>query len=323
MTIFMLDQTHRATVLECGTNQRGEIARLAAIVRPEAALVLNADIEHTEGLGSLEGVADEEAALFATADRAVVSSAESMLLERVPGGTPCLTFGLDAAVDVRLAARAISGAGQQVIELILRRELVENEHAQRLRVILNLLGASSALNAAGAVAAALGAINRPLRGDELQAIGAAIGVVTPVAGRLMIRNCGGITIIDDTYNSNPRSLRAALAAARETADGIGARLIVAIGDMLELGELSDEMHVAAIRDIFTARPAACVLVGREMRRAAIESGTLPTVVLTDDSREAALAVAPIVRAGDVLLVKGSRSIAMERILDALPEPVPG
>ncbi|MGH7879739.1 MAG: Mur ligase family protein, partial [Candidatus Binataceae bacterium] len=148
MTIFTLEQTHRAAVLECGTNQRGEIARLAAIVQPDAALVLSVDIEHTEGLGSLAGVADEEAALFATARRAVVSTAETLLLERVPAGMPRFTFGLDPAADVRLGARTISGAGEQIIELELRPPLVESGIAPRLRVRLSLLGASSALNAA-------------------------------------------------------------------------------------------------------------------------------------------------------------------------------
>jgi UDP-N-acetylmuramoyl-tripeptide--D-alanyl-D-alanine ligase len=319
MTIFMLDETHRAAVLECGTNQRGEIARLAAIVRPDAALVLNADIEHTEGLGSLEGVADEEAALFSTARRAVVSTAESLLLERIPMDTPRITFGLDDAADVRVATRTIGGAGQQVAELALRQALLDDGLAPRLSITLNLLGASSALNAAGAVAAVLAAINRPLSGDELRAIGAALDQVTPVAGRLMIRDCGGVVVIDDTYNSNPRSLRAALATAREIADGLNARLIVAIGDMLELGELSREMHAAALRDILAVRPGACVLVGPEMRRAAYD--TPSSVTLGGDSVEAASMVRAIVRAGDVLLIKGSRGIAMERIIDALPEPL--
>ena len=320
MTIFTLDATHRAAVLECGTNQRGEIARLAAIVQPDAALVLNVDIEHTEGLGSLAGVADEEAAIFATARRAVVSSAESMLLERIPAGIPRLTFGLDETADIRLIERAVAGTGQQIIELALHQELVEDGHLGRIRFPLNLLGATSALNAAGALAASVAAIDRLLSGGELQEIGAALGKVLPVSGRLMLRDRGGIIVIDDTYNSNPRSFRAALAAARETAEGLQTRLIVAIGDMLELGDLSAEMHLAALNDVFNTLPAACVLVGPEMRCAAITHRVPSWVALADDSLEAARKVHALARPGDVLLVKGSRGIAMERIIDALPEP---
>ena len=88
MTLFALTGADRAAVIECGTNRPGEIAKLAAIVRPDVALVLNADVEHTEGLGSLEGVADEEAALFTTAKIAVTGADETLLRERIPAGPP-------------------------------------------------------------------------------------------------------------------------------------------------------------------------------------------------------------------------------------------
>ena len=77
---------------------------------------------------------------------------------------------------------------------------------------------------------------RPLEARELAAIADGLASVRPVAGRLANRSMNGIFVIDDTYNSNPRSIRAALAAAREAADGLGARLVIAMGDMLELGE---------------------------------------------------------------------------------------
>jgi UDP-N-acetylmuramoyl-tripeptide--D-alanyl-D-alanine ligase len=143
-----------------------------------------------------------------------------------------------------------------------------------------------------------------------------------VDGRLRTRKAGGVVIIDDTYNANPRSVRAALAAARETADGLRARLIVAIGDMLELGEFAREMHREAIHDVLSARAAACVAVGSEMAAAvndcagAIDSSRQMTVVAAD-SRAAASLVRDLVRPGDVLLVKGSRGIAMERVIEGL------
>src|SRR5215472_188024 len=85
MTIFTLSAEHRAAIVECGTNLRGEIAQLAHIVEPDAALVLNVDIEHSEGLGSLEEIADEEAAMFSTARRfAVVSTEQPLLRSRIP-----------------------------------------------------------------------------------------------------------------------------------------------------------------------------------------------------------------------------------------------
>src|SRR5579885_2633026 len=94
MTVFTLTERHRAAVLECGTNRRGEIARLARIVEPDVAVVLNVDIEHSEGLGSLEEIADEEAQMFSTARRfAVVCTEQPLVKSRVPAHLPVVTFG--------------------------------------------------------------------------------------------------------------------------------------------------------------------------------------------------------------------------------------
>jgi UDP-N-acetylmuramoyl-tripeptide--D-alanyl-D-alanine ligase len=118
------------------------------------------------------------------------------------------------------------------------------------------------------VAAVATAWARPLRREELASMARALESVEPVAGRLSTREVADVVVIDDTYNANPRSVRAAVAAARETADGLGARLVVAMGDMLELGALSTAMHAEVVREIFRARPAACIAVGAEMRTAA-------------------------------------------------------
>jgi UDP-N-acetylmuramoyl-tripeptide--D-alanyl-D-alanine ligase len=125
MTALTLTDAHRAAVLECGTNCRGEITRLARLVEPEVALVLNVDIEHTEGLGSLEGVADEEAALFTTARIAVVGIEESMLTARVPNGIRTVTFGAAPGADVRLISRRLLAPGRQQIALALAPWMVE------------------------------------------------------------------------------------------------------------------------------------------------------------------------------------------------------
>src|SRR5262249_34319332 len=107
MTIFTLSGQHRAAVVECGTNLRGEIAQLARIVEPDVALVLNVDIEHSAGLGSLEEIADEEAALFSTARRfAIVPAKQAILDSRIPARLRVLTFGTSPDADVRLASRA-------------------------------------------------------------------------------------------------------------------------------------------------------------------------------------------------------------------------
>jgi UDP-N-acetylmuramoyl-tripeptide--D-alanyl-D-alanine ligase len=324
MTILTLAAHHRAVVLECGTNQRGEIPRLGEIVRPDVALVLNVDVEHTEGLGSIEGVADEEAALFASARTAVVGLEEPLLMARVPQGMRRVTFGAAADADVRLMGRTVVAPGRQRVSLALTRGLVAPGVEPKLEAALGLLGAACASNAAAAVAAAAAVWARPLGPAELAAISRALGEVHPVEGRLSTREVGGVVVIDDTYNANPRSVRAALAAAGETANGLGARLIVALGDMLELGALSHEMHAEVMHDIIRIRPHACIAVGTEMAAAAKavadggRRGGSTTTLFARDSAEAAAVVREIVRPGDVLLVKGSRGIAMERVIESLP-----
>ena len=319
MTIFMLAAEHRAAVLECGTNTRGEIPKLAQIVEPDVAMVLNVDLEHSEGLGTLNDIADEEAALFSTAQRYAIASAdEPMVLARIPKHLRQITFGKSPDAHVRLAGRSVGALSRIRIELA--REMVAAGVATAIETEVALLGEAAALNCAAAIAGVAAMRAEPLDAGELDAIAAALAGVQPVAGRLASTSIGGIFVIDDTYNSNPRSIRAALAAAREVADGLGARLMIAMGDMLELGDESAAAHRDAIRDVMRSRPAAFVAVGSEMSSAlsALPDDLATADILTaPDSVAAASIVAGLVRPGDVLLVKGSRGIAMERIIEGL------
>jgi UDP-N-acetylmuramoyl-tripeptide--D-alanyl-D-alanine ligase len=324
MTIFTLTELHRAAVLECGTNTRGEIVRLAAIVEPDVAAVLNVDVEHSEGLGSLEEIADEETALFTTARRAIVACAEDhLVMDRLPRGVEVVTFGATAAADVRIAARepAATGAPGSRVTLALSPRLVAAGAPARIDAALALLGAAAARNAAAAVAAAAALRGRPLAAEELAAVGRALESVAPVAGRLQMRTFGGLLVIDDTYNANPRSVRAALEAAHESARASGARLIVALGDMLELGALAPAMHAEAAAEVMRLAPAAFVAVGPEMNAATGAAGISgrASVLTAPDSAAAADLVCALARESDVVLVKGSRGIRMERIIEALEE----
>jgi len=321
MTLLTLTGNHRAAVLECGTNQRGEIRRLSDILRPDIALVLNADIEHTEGLGSLEGVADEEAALFAQAHCAILSTSEELLSARVPAGMQTVTFGTDTNADVRLVSRAVIAPGRQQIKLGLAPWMIDPALPPYMDTTLNLLGESIAQNAAAALATAAIAWGRPFGREQIAALGRALASARGESGRLTTCELNGIVIIDDSYNANPRSVRAALTAARETADVLHARLVVALGDMLELGELSPMMHAAAVRDVLAARPEEFIAVGREfiaaLKHLSQDGGTQPKVHVAHNSAEAAAVLLSIIRRGDVLLVKGSRAIGMEHVIDTL------
>jgi UDP-N-acetylmuramoyl-tripeptide--D-alanyl-D-alanine ligase len=316
-----LDQQHQAIVIECGTNLPGEIARLARIVEPDVALVLNAEIEHTEGLGTLEGIADEEAALFGGARKAAVTWAEDPLLTaRIPrSGVRALYFGTTDRADVRLVRRSITAAGRSQIRIEFRTGVVAPDAPNHLDLEFTLLGPAAALNACAALAAV--AAIKPLAAKQLPLLGEALASVGPVPGRLVLKQAGGIRMLDDTYNASPSSVRVALETACEVAQQAGNRLVVALGDMLELGALSGEMHIEAIRRATAARPAALVVVGPEMAHAAaaLPRNNEVRLLTAPDSRTAAPIVRSLLRDGDLLLVKGSRGIAMERIIEALED----
>jgi UDP-N-acetylmuramoyl-tripeptide--D-alanyl-D-alanine ligase len=319
MTIFTLTGDHRAAVLECGTNRRGEIPKLAQIVEPDVAMVLNVDLEHSEGLGTLDDIADEEAALFSTARNCAVASAdEPLVLARIPKHLRRITFGKSSDAHVRLVSR--SAGARSRIRVELARDMVSAGVEPFIETEIALLGEAAALNCTAAIAGVAAMRAAPLESRDLDAIAGALASVMPVAGRLASTSINGIFVIDDTYNSNPRSIRAALAAAREVADGLNARLVIAMGDMLELGDQSAAAHQEAIRDVMRSRPAAFVAVGPEMhsaREVVSRDANTNDMLTAPDSIAAAGIVAGLVRPGDVLLVKGSRGIAMERIIERL------
>jgi UDP-N-acetylmuramoyl-tripeptide--D-alanyl-D-alanine ligase len=189
---------------------------------------------------------------------------------------------------------------------------------------LNLLGAASALNAAAAVAAATVATGRPLSRAQLTVIAAAIETVKPVPGRLATREVREITVIDDSYNANPRSVRAAFEAARETADALKTRLLIALGDMRELGALSAAMHAEILQELLRLRPDIIVLTGPEFAAAARRVAAIPDsgydpnrIAFAANSTVAGHTIKVLAKPKDVLLVKGSRGLEMDKVIDAL------
>ena len=323
MTIFTLTAEHRAAVLECGTNTRGEIARLGAIVEPDAAAVLNVAIEHSEGLGTLEEIADEEAAIFAAARRAaIIPAAETILSQRLPKRLRAITFGAAIGAGVRVASRSALPGGRSRITFELDPGLLAPGANPILSADIRLLGAAAALNCAAAVAAVAAISPAPLSTAQLAAAGAAFAAAAPIARRMVPLEIGGALVLDDSYNAQPPSMDIAIETAREIAAARGARLVLALGDMLELGALAPVSHDEAIGHALGSGAAVIVAVGPEMRAALerISAGARGRCDLraAPDSAAAAPIVRAILRPGDVLLVKGSLGIAMDRVIAGLP-----
>ncbi|MBK8693051.1 MAG: UDP-N-acetylmuramoyl-tripeptide--D-alanyl-D-alanine ligase [Deltaproteobacteria bacterium] len=316
-TLLSLTDAHRAAVIECGSNAPGEIARIAALVRPDVALVTNADAAHTELLGSIDAVAREEGSLFAFARIAVVGNADeprsASQMSRALADRARWLFGTSPEAHVALSSRALRPDGGASLTFTVSPEL---SPVGELSVETPLVGASAATNIAAALCAvaALGASP-----EQLVAAAKALGAVGAVPGRLQPLSLRGALVLDDTYNASPRAVRAALAAARELAAARGARLLVALGDMLELGTLSREAHEEAAREVLDAGAEVFIAAGPETAAGAASLSDTPgmELVTVEDSAAAGVALAARVREGDVVLVKGSRGMRMERCVAAL------
>jgi UDP-N-acetylmuramoyl-tripeptide--D-alanyl-D-alanine ligase len=305
LTLLTLEPTHEAAVLELGMNAFGEIAALARLARPSVGVVTAIAPAHLAGVGTLEGVQKAKGELVEAIplDGVVVLNADDPLvlaLARAARGR-VVTYGQAAAADVRLGAVTVAPDGLA---------FTLTAGGARADVRLPLAGRHNAWNATAA------AVVGTALGVPLEAAAAALAGAAPVRGRLHWRSAGGVRILDDTYNANPASLRAALDAL---AARPGGRIWVVFGDMLELGPAGDTAHAEAGRWIAAAGAAGLATTGVAARRtgeAARDAGC-PDVAAGETPEAAAAHVAARVAPGDRVLVKGSRGMRMERAAEAL------
>ncbi|MEM7434595.1 MAG: UDP-N-acetylmuramoyl-tripeptide--D-alanyl-D-alanine ligase [Myxococcota bacterium] len=310
MTLFQLDASHGTAVIEMGTSQPGEIPRLAEIARPDAGIVTLASLAHTEGLGSVGAVADEKMALLRALGPegvAVVYGDNEPLRKRaaVLEARRTLLYGRAAENDVRVLGWSVERE---------RTLATMQVRGRSVSVSLRLLGEGAVLNAAGAVTVAYG-LDLPL-----EPIIAGMADVAPAAGRLVPRK--GVEerlVIDDTYNANPASVAVALSTAKAVADERRAPLVVLLGDMKELGTESAKAHQQVGSLVAEAEVFLFVGCGHEMHAAidAANARGIDTLWFEDSADCAQLADRLPLNA--VVLVKGSRSMQMERALAPLLE----
>lgn len=307
LTLLRLTKKHRVAVVELGTNHPGEIARLAEIADPDLGLITSVAAAHLEGLRNLAGVAREKGALY----------------RRVrAGGT--IAINLDdpwvRRVGASFAGRKITyGAGGQLRASSLRVDNAQGmtftlQHGrQAARIRLNHLGRHNVTNALGAAALSLAA------GVSLAAVRRGLAQAKPFTMRMQRQSWRGIGVINDCYNANPGSMQAAL----ETLALIGGRgkKIAVLGDMFELGKHSAREHRALGRMAAHAKIHQLYLLGdqaRQVRAGALRAGMkAEQVVIGADHGEVAECLRRQLRRGDWLLVKGSRGMKMERVLQEL------
>ncbi|HYE63452.1 MAG TPA: UDP-N-acetylmuramoyl-tripeptide--D-alanyl-D-alanine ligase [Phycisphaerales bacterium] len=332
LTILGAKRTDQYLVCEVGTNAPGEIAPLTACVEPDIAVLTSIGREHLEGLGSLSGVVQEEASLLAglrSGGVAVLNADAPGLLETAG---PIIGALGGKAEDPRLRVGLVGGAGRSIITFGWHdgadlRLTSCDQSFEGLRFCLNdrtcydlpLLGAHNATNATAAIAVArrLGLDNTAIAEGLAKAKGPEMRLERSVAA--------GVSVINDAYNANPDSVLAALDTFRQVARSGGyKRTVLVLGDMLELGEQGPELH----REVGEAAAAVAadlvVLVGRlslftgERLSKAQPGVALATFPDLNDGRAAEAAA--LLQPGDLVLLKASRGMGLERVLKALQEP---
>ena len=308
----MPEETQRA-VFEIGMNTPGEIAPRSHMVRPQIGLITCVAAAHLEGLGSVEAIAREKSDIFAglEAGGTIILPAEDAFLdflsararELCPTGN-VETFGRSADATARITGYETDGRTSRVTVDVVGRTAT---------VTINAVGEHWALN----VAAALLASSQT--GRSVEDCAAALNGYAPPPGRgtaetLALPDGGAFTLIDDAYNANPASMRAALASL---AQRTGGRRLAALGDMREIGSTSVDEHIALAGPIVAAGVDGVFLAGPEMQRLAealppgFPQASAPSADELWNQLQKAL------KDGDLLLIKGSNASGMGRLADRL------
>jgi len=312
LTLLRREAWHRSAVVEIGMNHRGEIAPLARIARPDVGVVTNVGTAHIGNLGSRDEIAREKGDLIASlgADAMAVVNRDDPRVEaqatRAPGRV--LRFGFDPAADVRATDVRFLDRGAFAFGL--------QAPWGAARVEVPGLAETAVQNALAAAAAALAA------GAGLEHVAEGLAAYRNVDGRLTPRRLAdGVTVIDDSYNANPQSVRAALECLSQV-KGRG-RGFAVLGEMGELGAEGAEAHRDAGRwaaelgvDFLIAVGASADAVAEGAR----EAGLAPDRVRAEADpppETVARELAERLHSRDWVLVKGSRSMRMERIVEAL------
>jgi UDP-N-acetylmuramoyl-tripeptide--D-alanyl-D-alanine ligase len=302
-------------VLEMGANHHGEIGYLSDIARPDVALITNAGRAHLEGFGSVEGVAHAkgEIARGLPPEGTFVVMADvpwTPLWEQLAAGRPLLTFGTGPSARVRTAEQAVTLTWD---EQGFRSRFTAEIDGAPLAIALPLAGAHNVRNALAAIAGALAL------GIEREQIRIGLERLQPVPRRLQPRRAdNGARVIDDSYNANPDSLAAALDVLTALTPEPGGRHRLVLGDFGELGPDSEAVHHEMGADARRAGVDALYAVGPLSRHAVAGFGEQAQHFADQDSLIEALLAET--RAADLLLLKGSRAAAMDRIADALCPP---
>ncbi len=312
LTVLRLGPEHEAAVFEMGMYVGGEIAELARIAAPSIGVVTAVQPVHLERIGSLRAIEAAKGELLEALppDGRAILNADDAIVRRMGSRSVAraTSYGFDPAADI--GAEDVRSAGLAGMHFVLRTD------AGRLPVAIPTLGRLSVHNAlAGA------AVGR-VAGLSMNAIAAGLAAGWSAPHRVQVVRTGGTTIVDDTYNASPRSVVAAL----DLLAGLPGRRGAVLGEMLELGDVREEGH-RLVGEAAARTTDWLVVVGQAA--AGIAEGALAAgmdgahVSVVPDIEAALEFLSPRLRDGDVVLVKASRGIGLDRLVDGLASGLDG
>ncbi len=304
LTLIAREQDASLMVLELGMNAPGEIALLQEICQPDVRMITNVAPAHLEGLGSIEGVARAKGELFAGArpgDIVCLAVDDPRVAALpLPEGVRVLRYGRSQGCDLRLIRAGLDASGEQVV---VRFQL--DARGAHIEGFIPAPGLYMADNACAAVAVAMALGKDPARAA------AALADYAPVGARMALEGLpGGLRILNDAYNANPASMAAAL----ETLVALPAlRRVALLGDMLELGREEIPLHRELLERALGMGLDLVGVCGPRMQAAAATLPARDVLLVARDADALAGLLATQLRSGDLVLLKGSRGMAMERI----------
>ena len=316
LTLLLLQEAHQRALLEMGMNRPGEIARLTEIAHPDIGLITNVGRAHLEGLGSVEAVARAKAEMLEKISKRsqVILNGDDLLLMKEASRfkRKIITFGLGS--EHPIYAEKIRSLGEKGIAFELQC------FGQSKDVVLNVPGVQNVLNALAASAIAF-CFDEPLAG-----IAEGLSRFKGIKGRFTVSHLSrDVTLVDDTYNANPSSLRAAMDTVRELVTDAG-RVIVGLGEMLELGDETVTAHLEAGHMVAELGPSCFMAMGehaRQMIEGAVSKG-FPSdkAVVINSHKDMVRKIEDVMRPGDLILLKGSRKMQLEKVAEVLAEDHP-
>jgi UDP-N-acetylmuramoyl-tripeptide--D-alanyl-D-alanine ligase len=318
-------QTQVAT-LEYSARGGGHIAFLCGLARPHVSVVLNVGTAHLGEFGSPEGIARAKGELVESVggpDPLVVLNADDprvrAMRERAPAGARVVTFGIGPDADVRADGLDLDDDGRPVFTLV--------TDAGRADVRLALRGEHSASNALAAAAVALHLPAAVGPAPDVATVADLLASAVPASRWRMevVERPDGVTVVNDAYNANPDSMKAALKTLAVMSRGKSRRTWAVLGLMAELGESARDAHLDLGRFVVRLDVSRLVVVGEAAggihAGAVLEGSWGEESVHVDDVDAAVALLREQVRPGDVVLVKASRSAGLERVAAALLAPV--